>query len=427
MTQSFAWSPATASARLDASLKRIETDPLCDAVFIKTLDDRAKGQAEAAPKMDHPLSGALVSVKALFDLEGEVSTAASPILAENQPAEADAPCIANLAKAGVVFVGISNEPQFSYSGLGQNPHYGTPGNALNPEKLPGGSTSGGGVSVGLDLCDIAIGSDTGGSIRIPAAFNGVVGFKPTQETVSTEGGVTLSESLDSFGPLARSVAACELVWQVMAGREVSPVAPQVPTLRLAKNIGFTDLQPEVGQGFEALLKLLANENVDIHEEDLQSTDCLEHLQNWMITSVEARSLYEDLYQSRAADIDPYVFARLARADELTSVEYQQARNLRAAFVKAFKAELGEEFLILPTSPILPPDRSVLDDADMFNMTNLRASSHTSMGNLADACALALPYRFGGEVLSLMVVGPKRQDERLLACGKALEPLLAKLS
>ncbi|NVK33764.1 MAG: amidase [Rhodobacteraceae bacterium] len=426
MFSSSAWAPETAPQRVEDVLKRIANDPLTDAVFIKPLPERARTQAKAAASKTGPLSGALISIKALFDLKGEVSTAGSPLLINNPPASEDAPCIANLDAAGGVFVGISNEPQLSYSGLGQNPSFGTPKNALDPARVPGGSSSGAAVSVALGLCDIAIGSDTGGSIRLPAAFNGIVGFKPTQASVSRKGGVALSQTLDSFGPLAKSVSDCELAWQIMAGRDVIPCEAALANLQVASNYGFDDLQPIVRDGFEALLSALREAKVPVREKDLSCMDIYANIERWQISAVEGRALFEEQFQSQKELFDPKVYARFARADNLSAVDYRRTVNLREELVEAFSQELGDGFVILPTSPALAPDLSVLDDPDEFNTANMRASRNTAFGNIADACGLALPFKFNGEVLSLMVLGPKGQDAKLLACGKALEPILAGL-
>ncbi|MDN3720181.1 amidase family protein [Roseibium salinum] len=168
---------------------------------------------------------------------------------DDPPAHADAPAIARLDAAGGVFVGLTNMSEFAYSGLGLNPHHGTPQNPAYPGCTPGGSTSGGAVSVALGLCDMAIGSDTGGSLRIPAAFTGTIGFKPTQASVPLTGGKPLSDSLDSFGPIARSVAACELVWQVMAGLPAMASLPGPARLVVPENFGFDEIDPQVAAGF----------------------------------------------------------------------------------------------------------------------------------------------------------------------------------
>ncbi len=421
----FPWSAGTAPTRLGAALRHCQEDPSAKSVFTKTLARRANAQAEAAERKSSPLAGALLSVKALFDVEGEITTAATKVLRKDEPAGADAPCIAALDAAGGVFVGLTNMSEFAYSGIGINPHYGTPDNPVYPGCVPGGSTAGGAVSVALGVCDIAIGSDTGGSLRIPAAFNGITGFKPTQGTVSLEGGKALSDTLDSFGPMARTVAACELAWQVMAGRETEPVEPARARLIVPTNFGMSDMDDAVAEGFDAVVGTLRAQGFEIVEKELASIEIYNQVPPWQLTSVESRAHYEDHFQKTPELFDPRVHARMKRADEITAVEYRQTLNRRGDFVKAFAAELGDDLLLLPTTPILPPSRELLEkDDEAFNRLNLLALRNPSLANGADGCAIALPYENDDRVLSAMLVGAKGKDELLIACAKEVETVLA---
>jgi len=199
------------------------------AVFPRLYAEQARAAADAADARRRdgislgPLDGAMVSIKDLFDVAGETTRAGSILLADAAPARTDAPVVARLRRAGAVILGKTNMSEFAFSGLGLNPHYGTPGNAADPACIPGGSSSGAGVSVGQGTSDIAIGSDTGGSVRIPASLNGVVGFKPTARRVPLEGAFPLSYALDSLGPLARTVADCAAADAVMAGEGAAPL------------------------------------------------------------------------------------------------------------------------------------------------------------------------------------------------------------
>ncbi|WP_417669202.1 amidase family protein [Roseibium sp.] len=423
--QSFPWSAATAPERMEKAFKRIEEDKVTSAVFTKLLPERAREQAKAAGENASPLAGAVISVKALFDVAGEVTTAATQVLRDDPAAVADAPAIARLDTAGGVFLGLSNMSEFAYSGIGINPHYGTPDNPAYPGCVPGGSTSGGAVSVALGLCDIAIGSDTGGSLRIPAAFTGITGFKPTQASVPMDGGKPLSDTLDSFGPMARSVAACELAWEILAGRQPDPVRPEKRRLRIARNFGFSEMEDEVASGFEALVGSLRGDGFELIEKDLGIIDLYNQVPPWKLTSVESRAHYEDYFQASGGLFDPRVHARMARADEITPVQYRQTLNRRGEFVAAFSDELGADLLLLPTTPILPPSRALLEaDDDVFNRMNLLALRNPSLANIADGCAIAIPYRHNGRVLSAMLVGAKGKDRMLLSAAKALEAAVA---
>lgn len=424
MQTPFPWTPDTAEDRMKAALEKASGDPAAKAVFLKLLADRARSQAKAAKDAGSPLAGALISVKALFDVAGETTTSATKVLAGNPPAKDDAPAIARLDAAGGIFLGLTNMSEFAYSGLGLNPHYGTPQNPVFPGCAPGGSTSGGAVSVALGLCDIAIGSDTGGSLRIPAAFCGITGFKPSQASVPLDGGVPLSDSLDSFGPMARTVSECELAWQVMAGKPAEASAPRKERLVVPLNFGFTEIDPKVNAGFKAVVAALRGAGFEIVEKELESIALYTQVPPWHMTSVESRAHFEDDYQSRPEDFDPRVYARMGRAGEITAIEYRQTLNRRAAFIKAFREELGDNMLLLPTTPILPPSVESLEDDGVFNTQNLLALRNPSLANGADACSIALPYRNEGTTLSAMLVAAGGCDQKLLACAKAVEKSLA---
>ena len=423
MNAAVSWDAATVSERLDAALEKAKSDPAAAHVYIKLLETRSRQQVANAAENGGPLQGALVSVKALFDVAGEVTTSATTVLKNDPQAKEDAPAIARLDAAGAVFTGLTNMSEFAYSGLGLNPHYGTPENALYPGCAPGGSTSGGAVAVALGLCDIAIGSDTGGSLRIPAAFNGITGFKPTQSSVSIAGGKPLSDSLDSFGPMAKSVSECELTWQVMAGRETIPVEPKAARLVVPKNFGFDEIEAPVAEGFKAVVEKLRAAGFEIVEKDLAVIDLYAKVPPWHMTSVESRAHYEDHFQASPDQFDPRVHARMGRAEELSAVEYRPTLNRRQTLIKDFAEEVGSDILLLPTTPILPPKIADLTDDGDFNQLNLLALRNPSLANVCDGCGIALPFQNTGQTLSAMLIAPGGEDENLLACAKAVESVL----
>lgn len=420
MSAPFPWTPDRASSRLETALERAAGEDAARSVFLKLLTDRARQQAQKAPDIRSPLSGALVSVKALFDVEGETTNSATRVLADAPAADKDAPAIERLDKAGAVFVGLTNMSEFAYSGLGLNPHYGTPENPAYPGCAPGGSTSGGAVSVALGLCDIAIGSDTGGSLRIPAAFTGITGFKPTQASIPMDGGRPLSDSLDSFGPMAKSVAACELAWQVMAGLATVPSTPSRQRLVIPKNFGFAEMDAEVSAGFAVIVLTLREAGFDIVERELSAISLYDQVPPWHLTSVESRAHYENHFQSSPEQFDRRVHARMGLADKLSAVDYRQTLNRRADFIAAFREELGEDLLLLPTTPKLPPRIEDLADDEAFNRFNLLALRNPSLANVADACSIALPYHHDNNTLSAMLIAAGGRDSTLLSCAKAVE-------
>ncbi|PIK69415.1 amidase, partial [Methylobacterium frigidaeris] len=258
---------------LERRLALIEA-PASRHVFTKLYPEAARAAADAADARRRAglslgaLDGTIVSIKDLFDVQGEATTAGSSIRRKAQAALQDAPVVARLRRAGAVIVGKTNMSEFAFSGLGLNPHWGTPGNAADRSLVPGGSSSGAGVSAALGTSDIAIGTDTGGSVRIPAALNGVVGFKPTARRVPLAGAFPLSPSLDSIGPLARSVEACAAADAVMAGEEYRPLrAAPLRDLRIGvpRGLLFTETDPLVAQAFETALSALSEAGARIHD------------------------------------------------------------------------------------------------------------------------------------------------------------------
>src|SRR5690242_14694874 len=251
----------TSRALVEEALSRI-ADPGGEGrrCFVRVYGDTARKAADAQDRLRaagyvaSPLAGLPVSIKDLFDVAGEVTLAGSKALDDRPPATADAPVVARLRAAGAVLIGRTNMTEFAFSGIGINPHYGTPGNPFDRRRIPGGSSSGAPISVVDGFAAVAIGTDTGGSVRIPAAFCGIVGFKPTQKRVPREGATPLSTTLDSIGPLGRSVACCAVTDAILAAEDpVVPPAHPVAGLRLGvpRTLVLDELDREVGSAFEA--------------------------------------------------------------------------------------------------------------------------------------------------------------------------------
>ncbi|MGB5598645.1 MAG: amidase family protein, partial [Thiothrix litoralis] len=278
------------------------------------------------------------------------------------------------------------------------------------------------VSVATGLADIAIGSDTGGSLRIPAAFCGITGFKPTQSTVSRVGTSPLSDSLDTIGPMARDVLGCSLAWQAMAGVSSAEMQSAVKPLKLhvARNFGFDELDPSVAAGFDALLTALADAGVEVTDAPLDFLEDYRDIAPWKLTSVECRAHFETAFQQQAELFDPRVHSRMARADELSAVQYRQALNQRQRFAERMNSELAGRVLLLPTVAILPPTMESLRDDAVFTQMNLLALRNTTLANIGDGCSLALPYNYQGMRLSVMLIGAAGADASLLSLGSELE-------
>lgn len=424
------WSIDSATQRLSISLERLATEQDALAgIFCQVFSERVCQDLMRLPEYGASLlGGALVSVKALLDVEGAVTHAGTRFLADAAPAVSDAPAIARLREAGVLLLGHTNMTELAYSGLGLNPHYGTADNPLWPGCIPGGSTSGGAVSVASGLVDIAIGSDTGGSLRIPAAFCGLTGFKPTQATVPRAGTLPLSDSLDSIGPIARDVRSCKLAWQAMAGLPAAKPADDSKPLKLqvARNFGFNQLDPLVAAGFEALLAGLAAAGVEITEAPLDFLQDYQEIAPWKLTSVECLAHYQQPFEHKAELLDPRVHSRMTPAKTLSAVDYRQALNQRRHFVERMSTELAGRALLLPTVAILPPTLASLQDDEVYTRMNLMALRNTTLANIGDGCSLALPYRYRGVRLSAMLIGAGGADAALLQLGEQLEQCFMRL-
>ncbi|MBE7246205.1 MAG: amidase, partial [Actinomycetospora chiangmaiensis] len=340
------------------------------AVFTRLYPEQARAAADAADARRRagislgPLDGAIVSIKDLFDVAGETTTAGSVLLADAPPARADAPVVARLRRAGAVILAKTNMSEFAFSGLGLNPHYGTPGNAADPARIPGGSSSGAGVSVGQGTSDIAIGSDTGGSVRIPASLNGVVGFKPTARRVPLAGAFPLSHSLDSLGPLARSVAECAAADAVMAGEEPAPLeAFPLADLRVGvpRGLLFTETEPLVAEAFERMLALLSRAGARIvdHPIDdlLAAMDAA--LPDGSLAAIEAAAIHADWLDGQAERYDRRVHRRIVAGRSTPATRYIRTLRRRAELIADLDRRLAPiDVLALPataaTAPLTAP-------------------------------------------------------------------------
>ena len=292
-----------------------------------------------------PLDGVIVTVKDLFDVAGEVTRAGSKILAEEgKPATADAPVVQRLRAAGAVIVAKTNMTEFAFSGIGANPHFGTPGNPRDRTRVPGGSSSGAAVAVGDGLCDIAIGTDTGGSVRVPAGLCGLVGFKPSRQRVPTAGAFPLSTTLDSVGPIANSVEDCAKADAVMAGETFTPIEPialRGLSFGVAEGMPLDRLDHTVAAAFVSAVARFERAGVRVSHEAMPLFDDMAAVNaKGGISPPEACAIHRDRMARRAADIDPNVRVRIERGCAVSEADYADmmrertrlvARHGRAAF------------------------------------------------------------------------------------------------
>jgi aspartyl-tRNA(Asn)/glutamyl-tRNA(Gln) amidotransferase subunit A len=425
----------TVRTQLETAFVRCET-PQAAHVFIKHFSASARAEADAADARRAagislgPLDGALVSVKDLFDVAGQTTTAGSTLLVGSAVAQADAPVVRRLRRAGAVIVGSTNMSEFAFSGIGYNPHYGTPPNAADPSRVPGGSSSGAAVSVTAGICAIGIGSDTGGSTRIPAAFNGIVGWKPSTGRVPTAGAFPLSYTLDSIGPLARTVQECAYADAVMAGEEPAPLlARAMAGLRIGVPTGllFEGTDETVAAAFDKSLGVLSAAGAIVSEAAIDDLVLAlrETLAGVSIVAVEGASVHAEWSRTRGGEYDPWVLSRLVPGGRASAAAYVAALRRRAALIAAMGQVMREfDVLALPTvatvAPLLAP---LAGDHAVFMRDNVLALRNTTVGNFFDLCAISLPMPTPGLPAGLMLMARHGMDRTLFEIAAGAEALL----
>ncbi|WP_321781636.1 amidase [Burkholderia pyrrocinia] len=378
-----------------------------------------------------PLSGIPISVKDLFDVQGEITRAGSRILPE-MAATRDATAIGRLRAAGAVFIGRTNMTEFAYSGLGINPHYGTPTNPFDrtAARIPGGSSSGAAVSVADGMAAAAIGSDTGGSCRIPAALCGIVGFKPTAARIPLDGTIPLSSSYDSVGSMATSVACCAALDSIMAdGTAAMPREPMpLEGLRVAipAKIMFDGVDMHVAAAFERAIARLSGAGAIVREVSFPSWDGLAQLgHNGGLVAMEAWSWHVKLMADHPTEYDPRVIARIRLGSQSTIAEYVRARARRSELCRQANEELRPfDVVACPTVPIIAPRIADLDDEAEYTSTNRLLLRNPAVANILDLCALSIPCHAKGDApVGLMLIGRHMQDRQLLAIGASIEAIV----
>ncbi len=378
-----------------------------------------------------PLAGIPFSLKDLFDVAGEATPAGARILADAPPATAHAPLIRRMLAAGLVAVGRTNMTEFAFSGLGINPHHGTPRSPWDRAtgRIAGGSSSGAAVSVSDGMAAVALGTDTGGSCRIPAAFCGVVGYKPTARRVPLAGVLPLAPSLDSVGPLAPSVACCALIDAVLAGEEPSaPVPAEVAGLRLwaPANYVLEDMDATVAAAYERALARLAAAGARIDRGRMALLDDIPRVHaSGGLASTEAFAWHRDLLARGGALYDPRVRVRIERGRTQTGAEYARLRQDRAALIaRADAATAAYDAVVMPTVPIVPPPLAAFADDGFYAVTNNLVLRNTTVGNFLDRCAISLPCHRAGEApVGLMLMGGTMGDARLFAVAAGVAAVL----
>ena len=403
-------------------------------VFLKTRFDAALAEAKAVPA-DAPLAGLPVSIKDLFDFTGDVTTAGSVALVDAAPARADALAVARLRAAGGVVVGRTNMTEFAFSGVGVNPHYGTPRNPCDAAtaRIPGGSSSGAAVSVATGSSFIGLGSDTGGSIRIPAALCGIVGFKNTARLTSLQGAFPLSTTLDTVCAMTRSVRDAVLAHEVLAARTVArggkPLSAcrlAVPTTQMLDGVDAT-----VARAFERTLRKLRAAGARVEEIPLSQIQDLGTIQSTGgFAAAESYAWHRQLLAREGTRYDPRVRTRIERGVNMKAWEYVDLQRARAAWIAEVEQGLaGYDAVLSPTVPMVAP--AIADVApgaerdEAFFRANALLLRNTSVVNMLDGCGLSLPCHSTGELpVGLMVWHGAMRDDTVLNLSLQIEDLLS---
>ena len=429
----------TSSRKLvEQALARI-ADPAGEGAraFLKVYAEQARADAEHSDRLRRQgvvrsgVEGLPVSLKDLYDVAGDVTRAGSKLLAGAPPAKQDAAAVARLRAAGAVFVGRTNMVEFAFGTTGLNPHYGTPRNPWDRKtgRVPGGSSSGAAVAQADGMCVMALGSDTRGSIRQPAALCGVVGWKPTQRRVPLDGAFPLSYTLDTVGPLANTVACCAAYDAVLAGEAPARLAAlSGKGLRLLVPRGslLEDLDAEVGRAFDAALKRLSAAGAVITDMAVPAFDRqAEYFKNGGFAGAEAYAIHRR-WQERLGEYDPRIAKRVLFGKEIGAADYVDLTRLRAAYMREVEALAAPyDAMLMPTTPTIAPPIAEVDksDEDYFRW-NFRILRNVGVVNFLDGCAVTLPCHAPGSApVGLSVFGAALSDAHVLAAAAAIEGVL----
>ncbi|WP_027165444.1 amidase [Mesorhizobium sp. WSM3224] len=423
--------------RLETILSRLAKRAADEKVYTKLYAEAARAAAYASDARRKagvslgPLDGRIVSIKDLFDVTGEPTAAGALIHAGAAPAARDAAIVRRLRQAGAVILGKTNMTEFAFTAIGDNLHHGTPGNAADASLIPGGSSSGAGVAVGEGTSDISIGSDTGGSVRIPASLNGVVGFKPTAGRVPLTGAFPLSMTLDSIGPLASCVADCAITDAIMAGEEpavLQPVSLAGLRIGIPHGVLFGETQAEVAEAFEGCIDRIGKAGARAN--DLSIDDLIAEMRattrRGTIASMEGAEVHADWLASGASvPVDPHVTGPLSRALAVPASAYIRTIRRRGELVAAMAERLETvDVLALPTVPMVAPSIAAMaGDEALRDRTEGLLLRNTQVANQFDLCAISLPMPGTRLPAGLMLVGKNGHDRHLLRIAAGIETLL----
>lgn len=438
LSEQLATNAISARDLVEQALQKI-TDPRGEGarVFVSVASERARAQADevdrrrASGQRVPPFAGIPLAIKDLFDMAGEVTRAGSRVLAERSPASADAPAVARLRAAGFIFVGRTNMTEFAYSGLGLNPHYGTP---LNPfdratGRIPGGSSSGSAVAVTDGMAAAGLGTDTGGSCRIPAAFTGIVGFKPTAHRVPRQGAIPLSPTLDSVGPLANSVQCCASLDAILRNAKARAL-PAMPLanvrLLLPTTLVLADMDDVVARTFETTVARLSRAGATIVSRPLDSLARIQQINaRGGFSAPEAYAWHKLLLERHFDAYDRRVALRIMKGRDVSDADLQQLRTERALMIATIDEDTSSfDAIVMPTVPIIAPPVAALEKDEDYLRLNALVLRNPSLANFLDRCSISLPmHEPGAPPAGLMLIARHDEDERLLALAQTIEHTL----
>ncbi|MGD0431997.1 MAG: amidase [Acetobacteraceae bacterium] len=439
LAQSLANRQTTSRALVEEALARI-ADPAGEGAraFIKVHAEQARAAADAvdaARRVGLPVgryAGIPIALKDLFDIAGQPTPAGSKVLADASPARANAAVVQRMRDAGFIAMGRVNMTEFAFSGLGINPHYGTPSSPWDraSARIPGGSSSGTAVAVSDGMAAAGLGTDTGGSCRIPAAFCGIVGYKPTARRVPIKGVLPLAPSLDSVGPLAPTVACCTAIDAILAGEEAVDLQPApLHGLRLAvpENVVLDGMDATVAAAFERSLSELSAAGARVTRLTFAAFDAIAAVNaKGGYAASEAYAWHRSLLAEKGAGYDPRIRVRIARGENMSAADYLDLVAARARIIAEFDASTRDfDCVVMPTVPIVAPRIATLDDEREYNRVNLHVLRNTALGNFLDRCAISIPcHRPGDAPVGLMLMGETMGDARLFRIAAAAEAVLA---
>ena len=407
--------------------------------FVRTFKNAAITQAAATDALrkmhvpQGPLAGIPISIKDLLDIKGEPTSAGAKALASvAEPAKEDAVVITRLRAAGAIFLGHTNMTEFAYSGLGINPHFGTPLNVWDRQtgRVPGGSSSGGAISVAENMAVAAIGSDTGGSVRIPAAFNRLYGFKPSYGRHPLKGVFPLGRSLDTIGPIANSIECCRILDHIMAGlpvpdADVRPIAGM--RFGILETIALDGLDVEVAAGFVRALEAISKAGARLERIKVDAIHRFSEIaQLGGLVGAEAHHEHRTFMKAHAQDMDPRVASRIAAAAGISAADYIEMLDLQKDMQeRTHMATRNYDAVLLPTVAMIPPEiKPLLASDEVYREANVKSLRNTSIGNVLGRPCATIPIGPADSApIGLMIMGEKNADEQVLNVAEAIDNTL----